>query len=269
MSQSDLYIPEPHLTLSFIPRDMPGTCNARVLWKAPCAEPNGLQATASGLWVVDHSEERKVCLLRYSDGGLLHEFQVRTKRGSGITQDPDGNIWVSSTVGFEIICYDPETGKELAAFPTPWLESNPTLPHGLIWADGHLWVATQFPGALVELDPANGEVIHWVRVSGDRTHGIALEGEGLWRLRIKPPSGGDNWAANGQQLDEPWRSSRGLPPLWCVDTNRRAVFRLDPETGGILDAFGVAGPEAHGMTIHDGTFWMCDAETGEVFVLER
>ena len=57
-------------------------------------------------------------------------------------------------------------------------------------------------------------------------------------------------------------------PLWCVDTNRRAVFRLDPETGGILDAFGVAGPEAHGMTIHDGTFWMCDAETGEVFVLE-
>ena len=89
------------------------------------------------------------------------------------------------------------------------------------------------------------------------------------RLRIKPPSGGDNSAANGQQLDEPWRSPRGLPPLWCVDTNRRVIFRLDPETGGILDSFGVAGPEAHGMTIHDGTFWMCDAETGEVFVLER
>ena len=97
--------------------DPPAACNVRVLWKAPCAEPNGLQATASGLWVVDHSEERKVCLLRYSDGGLLHEFQVRTKRGSGITQDPEGNIWVSSTVGFEIICYDPETGTGARSFP--------------------------------------------------------------------------------------------------------------------------------------------------------
>ena len=188
---------------------------------------------------------------------------------AGLLKTQKGNIWVSSTVGFEIICYDPETGKELAAFPTPWLESNPTLPHGLIWADGHLWVATQFPGALVELDPATGEVVHWIRVSGDRTHGIAWEDEGLWRLRTKPPSGGDNADGNGQRSDDPWRSPRGLPALWCVDTNRRAVFRLDPETGGILDAFGVAGPEAHGMTIHDGTFWMCDAETGEVFVLER
>ena len=254
---------------SFIPKDMPGTCNARVLWKAPCAEPNGLQATEDGLWVVDHSPERKVCLLQYSDGALLHEFEVRTKRGSGITQDPDGNIWVSSTIGFEIICYDPETGKELTAFPTPRLESNPALPHGLIWADGHLWLATQFPGALVELDPVTGEVVHWIRVAGDRTHGIAWEDEDLWRLRNKSLPGADGPVANNQRSAGPWRSPRGLPALWCADTNRRVVFMLDPETGGVLDAIGVAGPEAHGMTIHDGTFWMCDAETGEVFVLER
>lgn len=248
--------------------DPPVACNVRVLWNAPCAEPNGLQATASGLWVVDHSEERKVCLLRYSDGSLLHQFDVRTKRGSGITQDPDGNIWVSSTLGFEIICYDPETGRELTAFPTPALESNQALPHGLIWADGHLWVATQFPGALIELDPATGGVVNWFRVAGDRTHGIAWEDESLWRIWKNPPPGGRPDSV-GQRNEDPWRSPRGLPPLWCADTNRRVIFRLDPERGGILDAFGVAGPEVHGMTIHDGTFWMCDAETGEVFVLER
>ena len=47
------------------------------------------------------------------------------------------------------------------------------------------------------------------------------------------------------------------------------LFQLDPSDGRILDAIGVVGPEAHGMTIRDGVFWLCDATTREVFVLER
>jgi len=60
-----------------------------------------------------------------------------------------------------------------------------------------------------------------------------------------------------------------LPALWSSDTNKRVIFRIDPDTGEILDALGVSGLEPHGMTIHDGTFWLCDAGTRDVFVLEK
>ncbi|HEX5416644.1 MAG TPA: SMP-30/gluconolactonase/LRE family protein, partial [Chloroflexota bacterium] len=105
--------------------------NIRVLWKTPGAQPNGLQATADGLWVLDQVDPNRVYLLNYDNGAILREFTTRSKHGSGITVDPDGHVWVASTFGSEIICYEPDTGREVAAFPAPGLSDAAGQPHAL------------------------------------------------------------------------------------------------------------------------------------------
>jgi streptogramin lyase len=243
--------------------------NVRALWKTPGQQPNGLQDSPQGLWVLDQVDPNRVYLLRHADGVVLREFETRSKHGSGITVDPAGHVWVASTFGFEIICYDPETGREVRAIPAPGLGPGPGSPHALEWRDGHLWCNVPKAGQIYELDPADGRVLHAISAHGDRAHGMAWEADGMWSLGINPASKVEPSPVGAEEADRPWRSARGLPALWSADTNKRVIFRLDPDTGAILDALGVSGLEAHGMTIHDGTFWLCDAGTRDVFVLEK
>ncbi|HLG52056.1 MAG TPA: glutaminyl-peptide cyclotransferase [Chloroflexota bacterium] len=244
-------------------------CRVRVLWKTPGLQPNGLQAAAEGLWVLDQVDPNRVYLLRYEDGAVLREFETRGKHGSGITVDSSGRVWIASTFGYELICYDPETGREVAAIPAPGAGAEPGAPHGLEWRDGHLWCNVPRAGRIFELDPTTGRVLHQISAHGDRAHGMAWETDDLWCLGINPASALTPSPVPDYEGRRPWRSARGLPALWCADTNKRVLFRLNPETGAILDALGVSGLEAHGMTIHGGTFWLCDAGTRDVFVLEK
>jgi streptogramin lyase len=243
--------------------------NIRTLWKTPGDQPNGLQATDQGLWVLDQVDPNVVYLLDYADGSIKRQFPTRSHHGSGITVDPDGRVWVASTFGFEIICYDPETGREVSAIPAPGLGPDPGSPHALEWRNGSLWCNVPKAGQIFELDPRTGQVLHHISGHGDRCHGIAWESDGMWCLGINPASQVDPSPVPAHESARPWRSARGLPALWSSDTNKRVIFRIDPDTGEILDALGVSGLEPHGMTIHDGTFWLCDAGTRDVFVLEK
>jgi streptogramin lyase len=243
--------------------------SVRVLWKTPGVQPNGLQATAEGLWVLDQVDPNEVYLLRYSDGAILRQFSTRSHHGSGITVDPKGRVWVASTFGFEIICLDPETGREISAIPAPGLGPGPGSPHALEWCDDHLWCNVPKAGQIFELEPSNGKVLHQISAHGDRAHGMAWESDGMWCLGLSPAANGGSSAVGVEESSQPWRSARGYPALWCADTNKRVLFRLNPDNGAILDALGVSGLEPHGMTIHEGTFWMCDAGTRDVFVLEK
>jgi streptogramin lyase len=242
--------------------------NIRLLWKTPGDQPNGLQATPQGLWVLDQVDPNEVYLLRYADGSIVRQFSTRSHHGSGMTVDPSGRVWVASTFGFEIIAYDSETGREVAAIPAPGLGPGPGSPHALEWRDGHLWCNVPKAGQIFELDPATGKVLHQISAHGDRAHGMAWESDGMWCLGINPAAG-QSPAVGDEETSRPWRSARGLPALWSSDTNKRVIFRINPDTGAILDALGVSGLEPHGMTIHDGTFWLCDATTRDVFVLEK
>src|SRR5579885_1532399 len=231
--------------------------NVRTLWKTSYQQPNGLQATEDGLWVLDQVDPNRVYLLRYADGSIIREFGTRSKHGSGITVDSKGHVWVASTFGFEIICYDPETGRELAAIPAPGLGPGPGSPHALEWRDGHLWCNVPKAGQIFELDPATGKVLHHISAHGDRAHGMAWESDDLWCLGVNPASAIEPSPVPAHEAARPWRSARGLPALWSADTNKRVIFRLNPDNGEILDAIGVAGFEEQGMTIHNGKFWLC------------
>src|SRR5437899_6121140 len=110
----------------------------QVLWKTPGNQPNGLQATSDGLWVIDQIDPNDIYLLAYADGRELCKVPTRALHSSGITIDPSGNIWVSSTFTYEVICFDRETGKELVAHHTPPYDQSGGA-HGIEWRDGKLW----------------------------------------------------------------------------------------------------------------------------------
>src|SRR5947207_3738082 len=98
---------------------MSSKVDPRVLWKTPGKQPNGLQATPEGLWVIDQIDPNEIYLLAYEDGRELRRIPTRALHSSGITIDPNGNIWIGATFCYEVICFDAESGRELAAFQTP------------------------------------------------------------------------------------------------------------------------------------------------------
>src|SRR5262245_42546088 len=61
----------------------------------PGPQPNGLQATREGLWVLDQGTNH-VALVDYRDGKVLREFGTEADRGSGITFDGSA-LWIAST----------------------------------------------------------------------------------------------------------------------------------------------------------------------------
>lgn len=209
-------------------------------FKSPGPHPNGLQAAADGLWCIDQGND-KLYKQDYETGAVIFEAQTDTVKSSGITEG-GGFLWIASTYESKIAKLDPATGKTVAKYDTPgkgvvaWREgaadAGITGAHGLEWRDGKLYVASP-PSQMVHvMDPDTWQEVHRFRAPGLRVHGIA-------------------WGPGGR--------------LWVSDTSAGTVNLLDPQDGRIFDVLRVEAPdEVHGMTIHDGVLWFCDAETCEI-----
>ncbi|MGI9149397.1 MAG: hypothetical protein ACR2IK_23085 [Chloroflexota bacterium] len=210
---------------------MTSKVDPQIRWMSPGKQPNGLQATPEGLWVIDQVDPNDIYLLGYEDGRELKKIPTRALHSSGITIDPAGNIWIASTFTYELICFERESGRELLAHPTPPYDKSGGA-HGTEWRDGKLWFNVPKTGKIFAMDPTSGQIVHSIPCHGERAHGIA-------------------W--------DPYDAS-----LWSVDTNKRVIYKLNAYTGQILDAVGCTGPEPHGMTIWDDNFWICDAESQAV-----
>ena len=207
---------------------------------SPGPQPNGLQASGAGLWCIDQRNNR---LYRqdYATGDVLFDVQTDTVHSSGITLG-GGYIWIASTYERKIAQLDAETGRTVAKYSSPgagvvaWREgasdAQETGAHGLEWRDDLLYVASP-PSQMVHvIDPDGWQETHRLRVPGLRVHGLA-------------------WADDGK--------------LWAADTSAGTVCLLDPQSGRILDVMRVEAPdEVHGMTIHEGVLWFCNATTCEI-----
>lgn len=198
-------------------------------WQTPGPQPNGLQATDDGLWVIDQ-EDLNVYLLDWADGHLLHRFPTATHHSSGITWDGEA-IWVASTFTPIALFRYTTDGTELARLPTPGAGASGA--HGLEWINGNLWVTVPPSATTYELDPASGAVLRQFPAPGKRPHGLAWDGT----------------------------------LLWVAETNHRTItgYTLDGEAMRVLAL--TPGPDPHGLTLHHGEFWYCDAATRLVGVL--
>ena len=206
-------------------------------WLTPGPQPNGLQAAADGIWVLDQVDNH-LYKLRYEDGSVIARLPTQTDRSSGVTEG-GGFLWVSSTYSLEIfrINYD---GSTSAVFDTPGKGvmqgrgpdyDTVTGAHGMEWVDAdNLWLAVPPARTVFLLDPATMQPKRSVPTPGDRPHGIFLH-DGC---------------------------------LWLADTDMRAIHKLDAHNGEVLAEISVADPELHGMTLHQGDIWFCCAETRRV-----
>ena len=218
-------------------------------FSTPGPQPNGLQATTEGLWVLDQGNNR-VALLEYGDGKVIREFDTETDKGSGITFD-GSTLWIASTYNRLILQVDPKNGKTLKQFSSPgsglvkWgprgEHPTPTGAHGLEFSRNELWIAVPPSVTIYVVDPVSGAVRRSLPAPGIRPHGLGWDPDGA---------------------------------LWCTESNYRSFFKLSPQTGRILKQVLLppARPEVdgivlvpHGMTIWNNQIWFCVAETAEVY----
>jgi hypothetical protein len=89
-----------------------------IVFKSPGPQPNGLQATKDGLWIIDQGAGNKAYLVSYEDGKVLRSFETETDKSSGITFDGEA-LWIGSTYSREIVRTDAMTGKAIERHFTP------------------------------------------------------------------------------------------------------------------------------------------------------
>lgn len=242
------------------------TGKVEIAFKSPGPQPNGLQATKEGLWIIDQSGGSRVTLVDYANGRVLRSFDTDTVRPSGITFDGEA-LWIGSTFSYENVRCNAMTGAVLERRPTPGsimyamagdapqrrspLAGGPlaqarpspdaaaplarlTQPpsnrlqgaHGQEWRDGYLWTTSTSPRSIYQIEAKSWVVQKIFRTPGNRPHGLAFEG----------------------------------PYLWHGDSNLAAFFKYDTATGSIVEKIQLsdADPVAHGLTIWNGTLWYCD-----------
>ena len=237
---------------------------ARVAFKAPGEQVNGLEAVAEGLWLCDQRNNRSY--LVDPDGKTLASFPGPVRNASGITFGA-GSVWVASNTRPSIIFrHDPATGHCLAylvlageggvhglqwrpygtdeprpAPPEARPELHPTAPGGRLNAgpgvSGTLWVTRPGAHRIDHIDAETGDVLGSLPFAADRSHGV------YW-----------------DEADD---------SLIVAETNHGHLYRLDPRSGAVRDEWRIEGPEVHGLTrSRDGRVWVGDASTNEVLVVD-
>ena len=216
-------------------------------------EPNDPQFAPDGkLRVLDQKDPNKVFTIDPANGQVLAGVQTECIHGSGITYG-DGAWFLTSTKVLtgkpSTLKVDPKTGATLKKWETPgWgiygaytrRERKPgDLPlesggHGVKWAGkDRYWMAVPASGKLFLMNAEEGTVARSIQAPTVRTHGIALDGD----------------------------------HIWCVGSDEAEIYRLRMSDGGIVGRIVLDkanDPSVHGLDIHDGVLWYCDANKGWV-----
>src|SRR5215468_10061575 len=80
-----------------------------IVFKSPKTQPNGLQATKDGLWIIDQGRDGNWAHLVTYDGKVIRGFETETFASSGITFDGEA-LWIGSTYSREEVKTDAKTG---------------------------------------------------------------------------------------------------------------------------------------------------------------
>lgn len=219
----------------------PPTRQAKVerLFKSPDLHPNALEATPDGLWVGDQVSE-KVHKLDWNSGKVLLELQTEGHNSSGLGVGA-GFLWIGSNGGVdnrrparptdrpygEITQADPRTGKTIKTHRLAWTGGI----HGVSYAEEtkSLWVTALSLRAIAEIDVRdNMRLVRFFPAPYDRAHGLAWD--------------------NGS--------------MWVLYAGERVVRKFNPADGKLLETIVISptsDPDPHGMCIHNGFMYYCDA----------
>ena len=217
----------------------PPTRTAKVekLFKAPDLHPNALEGTDDGLWIGDQVSER-VFRVDWKTGETLHQVQTEAHNTSSLAVGA-GYLWISCNGGVsnrrpprptdkpigEVVQADIKTGKTVKVWPVQWGSGI----HGITYVPQTqtLWVTALGVNALAEMDPKDFRILRLIAVHGNRPHGL-------------------DWDDNA---------------IWCLFAADRMAQKVDPKSGKVLEVVKITlqDPDPHGMCIHEGQMYYCDA----------
>jgi outer membrane protein assembly factor BamB len=253
-------------------RSMPlrKTSKVEVAFDSPAPQPNGLQATTEGLWIIDQGPGSKAYLVSYSDGRVLRSFNTETDRSSGITFDGEA-LWIGSTYSREIVRVDANDGHTLERHFTPGagviyqMVGDPPARSSPLAKTHPRKQAAALPtkqvggydmgkvlGGAAPGTGAHGQEWRdgklWFAVPPSRE--VYCLDPKTWIVATKFPTAGNRPHGIG------WEGKY----LWVTDSNLNAFFKHDPATGEMIEKIQLADsdPLPHGMTIWQGTLWYCD-----------
>jgi streptogramin lyase len=237
---------------------------ARVLFKAPGQQINGLEAVPEGLWLSDQRDNYSY-LIDY-EGRMRTSFPGPARNASG-TSAGAGSVWVASNVRPAMIFrHDQETGYCTACL----VLAGEGGVHGLQWRP-------YAPGEAIPARVERGPELHPTAPGGQLNAGPGISGT-LWVTRPGAHRIDHIDAETGDLLGSiPFQPDRSHGMFWdegddslCVaETNGGHILRLDPQTGAVREEWHVAGPEVHAMTRSaDGRIWIGDASTNEILILD-
>ena len=214
------------------------------------ARPNGLHydPASDQLLIVDQGDGDLITIDDPRGARRESVFQAKSGKPSGVVRTDFGGqdtIFMASTYnlaltqvrGDEAVEVDVRgVGTGIVDFAEDLVNGTHTGYHGLEWDGEYLWASSPPGKAIFKMkleDSADGTAVSectWFPVAfGNRPHGLA-------------------WADDGT--------------LWVADTSAGTISRLDAETGRVWEVIRVEAPvEIHGLTIHQGVLWYCDAAT--------
>ena len=187
-----------------------------IAFKSPGPQPNGLQATREGLWIIDQSAGSRAWLVDYADGKVLRSFDTDTVRPSGITFDGEA-LWIGSTFSYENVRCDAQTGAVLERRPTPgstnytMVGDPPNRPSPLANSPLAQRRPPSVPAAAVASSGAPSGPVRRLT----QTPSTQLQG------------------AHGQE----WRDGK----LWTTSTSARTIYCLDAKTWVVEKRFQTPG----------------------------
>ena len=264
----------PRLDLHRLPVRKTG--KVEIVYDSAVPAPNGLQATAEGLWMIDQGDGSRAALVNYETGKVLRSFETETDRSSGITCD-GGSLWIGSTYSREIVRVDAMTGKTLERHFTPGagviyqMVGDPPARSSPI-AKSHPRVAR--PTAQKKA-PSGGQSVGGFQqgaLLGGKALGTGAHGQ-EWRdgkLWFAVPPSREVYRVDPKTwvVEMKFATAANRPHgigwegkyLWVTDSNLNAFFKHDPETGEMVEKIQLADsdPLPHGMTIWRGVLWYCD-----------
>lgn len=241
-----------------------------IAFKSPGPQPNGLQATRDGLWIIDQAEGSEAMLVNYADGKVIRRFKTDTVRPSGITFDGEA-IWIGSTFSYENVRCDAMTGAVIERHPTPGsmtysMVGDPPPRRSPLAGTP---MQQQRPAAAVQ-GQGQPQLLRLTQTPSTRfqgAHGQEWRDGKLWTTSTSARSiykiDAKTWVVE-KRLQAPGPRPHGLAwegrYLWHGDSDYKAFFKFDPDTAEIVEKIQLADddPLPHGLTIWEGTLWYCD-----------
>ncbi|HUQ93727.1 MAG TPA: glutaminyl-peptide cyclotransferase [Bryobacteraceae bacterium] len=203
------------------------------IFRSPEGHPNAMETVPEGVWIGEQVSD--TAYLMDWKGNVLKKVQTESSNTSGIAFG-DGVLWIAAngkaimrdpkpsdaTTG-KIVKVDPGNGRTLARYDVPGGGGV----HGLLFHNGKLWITSLKLQKLSQVDPKTFEVVHQIPCKLGRAHGL-------------------DW-------------DKGY--IWCMFSNERQIHRIDPKDGTVagIVQLGDKDPDPHGMCMHYGKLYYCDA----------